>query len=105
MILLQGDCINELQKVRDKSISLILSDLPYGITAKNEWDNKIPLKSLWEQFLRIIKDNGVIGLWSQAPFSAELIMSKPDIFRYEWVIEKSNATGFLNANRMPIKAH
>ena len=105
MILLQGDCINELQKVSDKSISLILSDLPYGITAKNEWDNKIPLKSLWEQFLRIIKDNGVIGLWSQAPFSAELIMSKPDIFRYEWIIEKSNATGFLNANRMPMKAH
>lgn len=103
--LYQGDCLKEMNKVKDNSISLILCDLPYGTTARNEWDKKIPLEPLWEQWLRIIKPNGVIALWSQMPFSAELVASNTEMFRYEWIIEKGNATGFLNAKKMPLKAH
>lgn len=104
MLLLNGDCIDELSKVKEKSVSLILSDLPYG-TTKNDWDKRIPLKPLWDNFERIIKPDGVIALWSQMPFSAELVMSNPEMFRYEWVVEKTKGTGFLNAKKMPLKTH
>lgn len=105
MILFNGDCIKELNNVKDISVDLILSDLPYGMTAQNEWDRKIPLMPLWEQFLRVIKPNGVIALWSQVPYSAEIIMSMPKLFRYEWIIEKTKVSGFLNAKKMPLKTH
>lgn len=104
MLLLNGDCIDELSKVKEKSVSLILSDLPYG-TTKNDWDKRIPLKPLWDNFERIIKPDGVIALWSQMPFSAELVMSNPEMFRYEWVVEKTKGTGFLNVKKMPLKTH
>ncbi len=104
MKLLHGDCIEEMKKIEEGSVSLILSDLPYGTTL-NEWDKKIPLEPLWEQFLRVLKPNGVVALWSQMPFTAELVMSKPKLFRYEWVIEKTKGTGFLNAKKMPLKTH
>lgn len=103
--LYHGDCLKELNNIKNGTVSLVLCDLPYGTTARNKWDKKIPLEDLWTQLLRVLKHNGVIALWSQMPFTAELIMSKPDLFRYEWVIEKGNATGFLNAKRMPMKAH
>lgn len=105
MILYKGDCIEQMQKIPNESIQMILCDLPYGTTARNEWDKKIPLEPLWEQWLRILKPNGVIALWSQMPFTAELVMSNSQLFRYEWIIEKGNATGFLNAKKMPLKAH
>ena len=105
MILYKGDCIEEMQKIPNESIQMILSDLPYGTTARNEWDKKIPLEPLWEQWLRILKPNGVIALWSQMPFTAELVMSNPQLFRYEWIIEKTKGTGFLNAKKMPLKVH
>ena len=105
MLLLQGDCLTEMNKIKDHSVSLILCDLPYGTTARNDWDKKLPLKPLWEQFRRVLKPCGVVALWSQMPFSAELIMSNPKMFRYEWIVEKGNATGFLNAKKMPLKAH
>lgn len=105
MMLYQGDCISEMQNIPDKSVQLILCDLPYGTTARNEWDKKIPLKPLWEQWLRILKPNGVIALWSQMPFTVELVMSNPQLFRYEWIIEKTKGTGFLNAKKMPLKTH
>ena len=94
-----------MQKIPNESIQMILCDLPYGITARNEWDKKIPLEPLWEQWLRILKPNGVIALWSQMPFTVELVASNPKLFRYEWIIEKTNPTGFLNARRMPMKCH
>ena len=105
MLLMCGDCLELLNNIKDQSVNLVLCDLPYGTTARNEWDVKIPLDPLWEQWLRIIQPNGVIALWSQMPFTAELVSSKPELFRYEWIIEKTNPTGFLNANRMPLKAH
>ena len=94
-----------MAKLPDKSIDMVLCDLPYGTTARNKWDNVIPLDLLWEQYGRIVKDDGVIALWSQMPFTAILAASNMKLFRYEWIVEKTNATGFLNANRMPMKAH
>ena len=104
MTLLQGDCLELMKQVPDKSIDLILCDLPYG-TTQNKWDTVIPFDKLWKQYNRIIKDNGAIVLFSQMPFGANLIMSNPKMFRYEWVWEKDNATGFLNAKKMPLKIH
>lgn len=71
--LMHGDCLEEMKKIPDKSVQLILCDLPYGTTARNDWDHIIPMDQLWAQYNRIIKDNGVIALWSQVPFSG-LIM-------------------------------
>jgi len=87
MTLLQGDCLELMKDISDKSIDLILCDLPYG-TTRNKWDTVIPFDKLWEQYNRIIKDNGAIVLFSQMPFGANLIMSNPKMFRYEWVWEK-----------------
>ena len=100
----KGDCLDLLNGVKDKSIDLILCDLPYG-TTKNEWDKIIPFNKLWMQYERIIKDNGVIALYSQSPFDKSLALSNMNLFRYEWIWEKTSATGFLNANKMPMKAH
>ena len=100
-----GDCLAIMPEIPDKSVDLVLCDLPYGTTARNEWDSIIPLTNLWEQYTRIIKDNGVIALWSQVPFSGVLMASNPKMLRYEWIIEKTLPTGFLNAKKMPMKAH
>ena len=104
MTLLQGDCLELMKDIPDKSIDLILCDLPYG-TTQNKWDTIIPFDKLWAQYNRIIKDNSAILLFSQMPFGANLIMSNPKMFRYEWIWEKENSTGFLNAKKMPLKKH
>lgn len=93
-----------MQKIPDKSIDMILCDLPYG-TTQNKWDIVVPLKPLWEQYKRVIKKNGAIVLFSQQPFTSTLILSNPDWFRYEWIWEKHQGTGFLNAKKMPLKIH
>ena len=93
-----------MKQVSDKSIDMILCDLPYG-TTKNKWDSVIPLNKLWKQYERIIKDNGAIVLFSQMPFSAELVHSNLKLFKYEWIWQKDNGTGFLNAKKMPLKIH
>lgn len=100
----QGDCLELMKNIPDKSIDLILCDLPYG-TTRNKWDSVIPFEELWKQYNRIIKDNGAILLFSQMPFGANLIMSNTKMFRYEWIWEKTQATGHLNAKKMPMKAH
>lgn len=104
MELIQGDCLEVMKNIPSASVDMILCDLPYG-TTRNKWDTCLNLGKLWEQYKRIIKDNGVVCLFSQMPFSATLVTSNPEMFRYEWIVEKDNATGFLNANRMPMKAH
>ena len=93
-----------MQRIPDKSIDMILCDPPYG-TTKNKWDSVLPLEEMWAQYERVIKDRGAIVLFSQQPFTATLISSNLKLFRYEWVWRKPTATGFLNANRMPLKAH
>lgn len=104
MTLLQGDCLELMKDIPDKSIDLILCDLPYG-TTQNKWDTIIPFDKLWAQYNRIIKDNSAILLFSQMPFGANLIMSNPKMFRYEWIWEKEQGTGWLNAKKMPLKKH
>lgn len=104
MTLLQGDCLELMNDIPNKSIDLILCDLPYG-TTQNKWDTVIPFDKLWAQYNRIIKDNGAILLFSQMPFSANLVMSNPKMFRYEWIWEKEYGSGFLNAKKMPLKIH
>lgn len=99
-----GDCLELMKDIPDKSIDMILCDLPYG-TTKNKWDSIIPLDKLWVQYERIIKDTGVIVLFSQMPFTAELTHSNLKLFKYEWIWEKDNGTGFLNAKKMPLKIH
>lgn len=99
-----GDCLELMKDISDKSIDLILCDLPYGITCL-EWDKPIPFKPLWVQYNRIIKDNGAILLFSAQPFTTDLINSNRKMFRYEIIWEKTQRMGFLNANKMPLKAH
>ena len=100
----QGDCLELMKEIPDKSIDMVLCDLPYG-TTRNKWDSVIPLNKLWEQYERVTKDNGAIVLFSQMPFSAELVHSNLKLFKYEWIWEKDNGTGFLNAKKMPLKIH
>lgn len=99
-----GDCLELMKEIPDKSIDMILCDPPYG-TTRCEWDRKLDLDRLWEQYKRIIKDTGAILLFSQQPFSTDLICSNRKMFRYEIIWEKPNPTGFLNANKMPMRAH
>lgn len=104
MKLMQGDCLEQMKEIPDKSIDMILCDLPYG-TTRNSWDFRIDLNKLFTQYHRIIKRNGVIALFSQSPFNAELIVANKKNFRYEWIWEKAQGTGHLNANKMPMKKH
>ena len=98
------DCLEGMKAIPDKSIDLILCDLPYGTTACS-WDNIIPFEPLWEQYERIIKDNGAVVLTASQPFSSALVMSNPKLFRYEWVWDKKNPTNFAMAKKQPLKYH
>ena len=98
------DAFEGLKLIPDNSIDMVLTDPPYG-TTENKWDMPIDLEALWKELKRITKDNAPILIFSQMPFSAQVVMSNPKMFRYEWIAEKDNATGFLNANRMPLKSH
>lgn len=98
------DCLIGMQNVSGKSIDMILCDLPYG-TTQNKWDVIIPFAPLWEQYERIIKDNGAIVLTAAQPFTSMLVMSNPKLFRYDLVWEKSSPTGFLDAQKKPLRCH
>lgn len=98
------DCLEGMKKIKDKSIDMILCDLPYG-TTRNKWDAIIPFDKLWEQYERIIKDNGAIVLTAQTPFDKVLGGSNLKLLRYEWIWKKEVGTGFLNAKKMPLKNH
>ncbi len=102
--LMLGDCIKLMKEMQPQSIDMVLCDLPYGTTSKNKWDNVIPFCHLWECYKRIVKPNGAILLFGQPPFSTMLIASNAKMFRYEWVWVKTLAQGFLNANKMPMRA-
>jgi len=102
--LIHGDCLELMKQIPDKSVDMILCDLPYGTTAC-KWDNVIPFKPLWEQYNRIIKPNGAICLFGSEPFSSALRMSNIKHFKYDWIWEKSRTVGFLNAKNAPLKRH
>ena len=98
------DCLEGMKKIDDKSIDCIITDLPYGQT-QNKWDIIIPFEPLWEQYERIIKDNGAIILFGSGMFTAELMMSNRKHWRYNLIWEKTQVTGFLNAKKMPLRNH
>ena len=100
--LYQGDCLEVMKQIRDKSIDMILCDLPYGAT-KCKWDVVIPFDKLWEQYNRIIKDNGAIALFGSEPFSSKLRISNLRMYKYDWIWKKTKAQGFLNSKKMPLK--
>ena len=101
---IQGDCLDVMATMPDKSVDMILCDLPYG-TTQNKWDSVIDLNRLWSEYTRIIKDNGVIALTSQGVFTARLILSNEDWFKYKIIWIKSKSTNFLNAKKQPLRKH
>lgn len=103
-ILINADCFDVFPLIEDKSIDAIITDLPYG-TTKCKWDSILDLDKLWDSYKRILKDNGVIVLFAQTPFDKVLGCSNLEWLKYEWIWEKTQATGFLNAKKMPMKAH
>lgn len=99
-----GDCLELMKQIADNSIDMVLCDLPYG-TTRCRWDSVIDLSKLWSEYRRIIKANGAIVLTAQTPFDKVLGASNLDMLKYEWIWEKTQATGHLNAKKMPLKAH
>ena len=100
--LLHGDCLELMNVIPDKSIDMILCDLPYGIT-KCKWDIILPFEPLWEQYNRIIRDNGVIALFGNEPFSSALRMSNIKNYKYDWKWNKVQPTGFSACKRQPMR--
>ena len=100
----QGDCLELMREIPDKSIDMILCDLPYG-TTQNKSDIIIPFDKLWNSYERIIKDNGAIVLFAQGVFYVDLINSNRKLFRYDLIWDKVLTSGFLNAKRMPLRQH
>jgi len=100
----KGDCLELMKDIKDKSIDMILCDLPYG-TTQCKWDTVIDFKLLWKQYERIIKENGPIVLNGSQPFTSALIMSNPKIFKYCLIWDKIKGTGFLNAKKQPMRNH
>ena len=100
--LYQGDCLEVMKEIKDKSIDMILCDLPYGTTSC-KWDVVIPFDELWAHYNRIIKDNGAIVLFGSEPFSSKLRISNLRMYKYDWIWKKTKAQGFLNSKKMPLK--
>ena len=101
---IEGDCLDVMKNIPTNSIDMILCDLPYG-TTQNHWDSVIPLNELWAHYERIIKDKGVIALTSQGLFTANLMLSKQNLFKYKITWVKSKPTNFLNAKKQPLRKH
>ncbi|RMP44867.1 DNA methylase N-4/N-6 domain-containing protein [Pseudomonas amygdali pv. lachrymans] len=102
--LYKGDCLELMKSIPDASVDMILCDLPYG-TTQNKWDCPIDLSRLWPEYWRICKPSAAIILTAQTPFDKILGASQIGHLKYEWIWEKTAATGFLNAKKSPLKAH
>ena len=102
MKLYNGDCLEVMKSIADKSIDAIITDPPYGTTAC-KWDSVIPFEPMWKQLNRIIKDNGAIVLFGSEPFSSALRMSNIKNYKYDWVWQKDRASGHLNAKKQPLR--
>jgi len=99
-----GDCLEVMQQLETNSIDMVLCDLPYGTTACR-WDTPIKLNALWNQYKRVCKENAAILLFAAHPFTAHLIMSNPQMFKYERIWIKNLSTNFLHAKRQPLRKH
>ena len=103
-VIYQGDCLEVMKGIEDKSVDMILADLPYGTTAC-KWDTIIPFEPLWEQYKRIIKDNGAIVLTASQPFTSALVMSNIKMFKYEWIWKKNAGGNFGSVRFQPMLEH
>ena len=103
-MLINGDCLVEMNFIQSESIDMVLVDPPYG-TTNCKWDSIIDFTKMWSEVERIIKPNGAILIFGQNPYTANLIMSNPKLYRYCWIWEKTAATGHLNAKRAPMRSH
>jgi len=104
------DCLEGMKAIPSGSIDAVICDLPYGVLNEvsegGSWDSIIPLEPLWAEYRRICKPTAAIVLFAQGMFTAELMMSNPKMWRYNLIWKKGNRpTGFLNANRMPLRIH
>ena len=102
--LVNADCFDIFPYIKDKSVNLILADLPYGTTSC-KWDSILPFDKLWAEYERILTDNGAIVLTASQPFTSALIMSNPKMFKYEWIWEKTMPNNFCQARYQPMKYH
>jgi site-specific DNA-methyltransferase (adenine-specific) len=102
--LAEGDCLELMEDLPDKSIDMILCDLPYGTTAC-KWDTVIPFEPLWTQYKRLIRDDGTVALTASQPFTSALVMSNPAMFKHEWIWIKNRGSNFANTIREPMKEH
>jgi len=100
--LILGDCLEELKKISDKSVDIVLTDPPYG-TTQCKWDSIIPFEPMWKELKRIIKDNGCIALFGSEPFSSYLRISNIKWFKYDWYWKKEKGFGFLNSKKQPLR--
>lgn len=107
--LILGDCLQVMNDIPDRSVDAVICDLPYGVLKKQnpgaKWDCVLPLNQLWEQYLRVAKENAAIILFAQGMFTAKLMMSQPKIWRYNLVWNKVTKTGFLNSKKQPLRQH
>ena len=101
-VIYNGDCLEVMKDIADKSVDCVICDLPYGTTVC-KWDSVIPFEPLWKEYKRIIKDNGAICLFGCEPFSSQLRMSNLNMYKYDWYWEKSKATNFLNSKKQPLR--
>lgn len=102
--ILLGDCLELMKDIPNGSINMILCDLPYG-TTQNKWDSVLPLDLLWQNYSRILTENGCIVLTADGIFTGVLMMSNPKWFKYKLIWDKKSTTGFLNAKKMPLRRH
>lgn len=102
--LMHGDCLERMNEIPDGSVDMILADLPYGTTAC-KWDVVIPFEPLWKHYWRVIKANGAVLLFGSEPFSSHLRMSAIKQFKYDWIWQKSHATGHLLCQRQPMRTY
>jgi len=103
------DCLEGMKQLPDASVDCIITDLPYGVLNKGnasaQWDCIIPIEPMWEQFLRVARRSAPIILFAQGMFTAQLMVSQSKLWRYNLIWDKNRPTGFLNANRMPMRIH
>jgi len=102
--LMQGDCLELMKAIPDRSVDMVLTDPPYG-TTQCKWDSVIPFEPMWEQLKRVTKKNGAIVMTASQPFTSALIMSNVKMFKYCWIWQKSKPTGHLNAKKQPLRTY
>jgi DNA modification methylase len=101
---INADCFDVMARMDAGSVDLVLADLPYG-TTQNKWDSVLPFDQLWPELLRIAKPNAAFVFTAMQPFTSALVASQPKLFKYAWVWQKENVTGFLNAKKQPLRIH